>query len=435
MASPDHSAPLTPHRQSGPFAGPPARLFALSVVIAFVAAIAAGGLALRGSATTVAASTPAGLPAAGAAVAAPSPPPSGPARVQQSGARTISGAPAATSPAAAPATTPAPARSVAPGAPLPSSMAAASPQPTAAPSPAPPALAPSATPARDASSSALSPAAYQPILEAEHQVQPGETLSAIAQKWGVTTETLVMNNAGVTDRDMLKIGQKLRVPPRDGLLYEVRLGESILVIASRYGVDAGAIVSEPANRLSSPDMVREGQVVLVPGARLPQPAPLVALTASPSPSGTTTPAAPVATATPTRNQPAATAAAVPNYAWRWPITGPLSSYFGPSHPLGIDIDLYGRDGEPIRAARGGTVTYAGGNPCCSYGYYVEVDHGDGMRTLYAHFNSPPPVRIGQTVSQGQVVGYAGTTGYSTGTHLHFEIRRSGAPLNPLSFLP
>jgi murein DD-endopeptidase MepM/ murein hydrolase activator NlpD len=121
--------------------------------------------------------------------------------------------------------------------------------------------------------------------------------------------------------------------------------------------------------------------------------------------------------------------------WMWPITGPLSSYFGPSHPLGIDVDLYGRAGAPIVAARGGVVTFAGGNPCCSYGYYVEIDHGDGFTSLYSHFNAPPPVRIGQRVAQGEVVGYAGTTGYSTGVHLHFEIRKGGVPVNPLAFLP
>ena len=119
----------------------------------------------------------------------------------------------------------------------------------------------------------------------------------------------------------------------------------------------------------------------------------------------------------------------------WPITGPLSSYFGPSHPLGIDIDLYGRAGTPIVAAKGGTVSFAGGNPCCSYGYYVDINHGDGYVTRYAHFQGPPPVKIGQRVEQGQVVGYAGTTGYSTGVHLHFEILRNGAPVNPLGLLP
>ena len=81
------------------------------------------------------------------------------------------------------------------------------------------------------------------------------------------------------------------------------------------------------------------------------------------------------------------------------------------------------------------MTFAGGNPCCSYGYYVDIDHGDGYKTRYGHFQAPPPVRIGQRVEQGQVIGYAGTTGYSTGVHLHFEIMRNGVVVNPLSLLP
>jgi len=289
-------------------------------------------------------------------------------------------------------------------------------------------------------SSALS--AAPPPLEREHQVRPGETLTSIAQRYGITPDTIVMNNAGVTDRDLLKVGQTLRIPPRDGLLYELRWGETLTGVAERFGVEVTAIVQEPANRITAPDLVREGQVVFLPGAKLsPPPAvPAPALTPGPSPASgrgvsasraegvPAPPPAPPAPAAATQGRPA-------GGGWLWPITGAISSYFGPSHPLGIDIDLYGRAGAPIVAARAGVVTFAGGNPCCSYGYYVEIDHGDGFRTLYAHLNAPPPVRIGQRVGQGQVVGYAGTTGYSTGVHLHFEVRRNGVPVNPLAFLP
>ncbi|MFN8557072.1 MAG: M23 family metallopeptidase [Dehalococcoidia bacterium] len=122
----------------------------------------------------------------------------------------------------------------------------------------------------------------------------------------------------------------------------------------------------------------------------------------------------------------------------WPASvHSLSSAFDSSHPLGIDIDLFGREGAPIAAACGGAVVFVpAATPCCSYGYYVEISHGDGFSTLYAHLEkSPPPVAIGQIVAQGQTIGYGGTTGYSTGTHLHFEVRRGGAPVNPLGYLP
>ena len=80
------------------------------------------------------------------------------------------------------------------------------------------------------------------------------------------------------------------------------------------------------------------------------------------------------------------------------------------------------------------MTFAGGNPCCSYGYYVVVDHGNGYTTLYAHFSSIA-VSVGQRVSQGQVLGAGGRTGYATGNHLHFEVHLNGVTVNPLVYLP
>jgi murein DD-endopeptidase MepM/ murein hydrolase activator NlpD len=118
----------------------------------------------------------------------------------------------------------------------------------------------------------------------------------------------------------------------------------------------------------------------------------------------------------------------------WPVRGPISSYFGPAHPLGIDIDLFSNPNAPIGAVRSGEVTFAGGNSCCSYGLYVIVDHGDGLETLYAHL-SRIVVSRGQTVNQEDVLGYGGRTGYATGNHLHFEVRVNGTRVNPLSYLP
>jgi murein DD-endopeptidase MepM/ murein hydrolase activator NlpD len=120
----------------------------------------------------------------------------------------------------------------------------------------------------------------------------------------------------------------------------------------------------------------------------------------------------------------------------WPVatTIRITSYFGPSHPLGIDLGLSHAPGTPVLAVLPGKVTFAGGDPCCSYGYYVIVDHGNGLKTLYGHLRSSS-VSVGQTVSQGQVLGPSGTTGYSTGVHLHFEVQKNGVRVNPLDYLP
>ncbi len=112
----------------------------------------------------------------------------------------------------------------------------------------------------------------------------------------------------------------------------------------------------------------------------------------------------------------------------WPIHGPVSSEFGPRwggfHP-GIDIAV--PTGVPIAAAANGVVVVAGPNG--GYGNFVVVDHNNGYATAYAH-QSSIAVSEGQTVKQGQVIGYVGSTGFSTGPHLHFEVRVNGSPQNP-----
>ena len=117
----------------------------------------------------------------------------------------------------------------------------------------------------------------------------------------------------------------------------------------------------------------------------------------------------------------------------WPVTGrSITTNFGPGHP-GIDIDQYPVGGNPVVAIAAGTVVFSGGNQCCSYGLYVKVEHRDGTVSLYAHLQSID-VREGQEVGQGQTLGRSGSTGYSTGAHLHFEMHMSGGAVDPLGQL-
>jgi uncharacterized protein YraI len=111
----------------------------------------------------------------------------------------------------------------------------------------------------------------------------------------------------------------------------------------------------------------------------------------------------------------------------------ISTVFSPSH-LGIDIDEYPSGGNPAYASAAGIVSFAAGDPCCSYGLYVIIDHPDGMQTLYGHFSSIG-VQKGQQVSQGQRIGVSGCTGTCTGPHIHFEVRINGKQVDPLRYLP
>lgn len=117
----------------------------------------------------------------------------------------------------------------------------------------------------------------------------------------------------------------------------------------------------------------------------------------------------------------------------WPLRGPLTSPFGYRWGrLHAGIDIGAGTGTPIRAAKGGTVVFAG--VMSGYGNVVIIEHGGGLSTLYAH-QSRLGTNDGASVAQGQVIGFVGSTGHSTGPHLHFETRVGGSPQNPMRFLP
>ena len=124
-----------------------------------------------------------------------------------------------------------------------------------------------------------------------------------------------------------------------------------------------------------------------------------------------------------------------------PTSGPVTSVYSKNrvHPVFGSVrphngtDFGGYYGEPIKAADGGEVTFSGW--MSGYGYTVIINHGNGMATLYAHQNQSPPVSVGQTVEQAEVIGYLGSTGYSTGPHLHLEFRLNGELQDPYNYVP
>ena len=273
----------------------------------------------------------------------------------------------------------------------------------------------------------------QSNLYCVYTVNTGDTLFSIAQKFSIKGnleedvtpwEMLIHSNrpdiAG--EDDLLQPGQKIRIPLQNGIVHTVLSAQTLTEIAVQYNVPSDSIMAVTANSISDANSLAIGQEILVVNPRsLTAPAPVVvasggvaaAITAAPS----SVPAGPRS-----------------NAGFIWPAGGSISSYFTASHPLGIDIDFFANPNQPVGAVAAGTVTFAGGNACCSYGYYVIVDHGGGIQTLYAHF-SQLSVSAGQRVSQGQVVGLGGRTGYATGNHLHFEVHVGGAAVNPLTYLP
>jgi lipoprotein NlpD len=303
-----------------------------------------------------------------------------------------------------------------------------------------------------------------------YTVKAGDTLSVIAADFGLTgsdelspAEMLAESNKpDVVDSDTITVGFKLRIPVVNGIIYTVFRSETLADVAGKYGVTPDAIEAVDANQIDDPSLLVVGQEILVPDpVRITTPAPpadAAEEAETPAPEDTATPQ-PEESATPTRqpeetatpetkataeptDTPEPTETPVPattknkkskaqsSAGFIWPASGPISSYFGPSHPLGIDIDFFADPNQPVVAVADGTVTFAGGDPCCSYGYYVIVDHHNGFETLYAHL-SEIDVVTGQNVKQGQVLGLGGRTG----NHLHFEVHLNGVVVDPLKYLP
>ncbi len=285
-----------------------------------------------------------------------------------------------------------------------------------------------------------------------YEIQQNDTVIGIALRFGIDADYIMWNNIDILpDADLLTPGQMLQIPSVGGIIHDVRLHETLIEIAETYEADINEIVAFAANNLTDVNAVREGSTILVPGGRIiaPPPPPPPPRTPTPTPPSTRTPtptpqpASVVATPTPspTPTQTPAPAVATPTptvtgstYGFIWPAGGQsqMTSWFRPSHPLGIDIGM--PRGTPVVASAAGQVTFVGGHPCCSYGYHVIIKHDQTFTTRYGHF-SRFAVSLGEWVEQGDLIGYSGSTGASTGPHLHFEIRRNGTPQNPLNFLP
>ncbi len=251
----------------------------------------------------------------------------------------------------------------------------------------------------------------------DYIIQPGDTIIDIARNFGISPNYIFWNNPLVSaDPTLLEVGEVLVIPSIDALIYRIKLSDTVTDVATHYDIDLSSIVT--ANGLASPDVIGEDAVILLPGAVPPSPAPAPVFVAAPAPA----PAPPSATST-------------SSYIWPW--YGIITSYFDEWRGSGvhgaIDINGAGNYGASVLAAAPGQIILTA-YETYGYGYHVVIAHDDGSQTLYAHLSNIYAVQ-GQWVAQGEAIGALGNTGYSTGTHLHFEIIIGGVNVDPLAYLP
>ena len=243
----------------------------------------------------------------------------------------------------------------------------------------------------------------QPVTFQTYKVRQGDTISGIAKKFGLTNISTLISVNDIGNVRQLAAGQKLKIPSIDGIVYTVKKGDSLNSITGKYKVSLEQLLD--VNELTS-ETLTAGQQLFLPGAAMD--------------------------ANSLRN------------AMGELFRMPIAAKFRWSSPYGYRIDPIagvksfhtGTDmacptGTPILAAMSGKVTTTGINRV--YGNYVIIDHGNGYQTLYAHMSKIIASK-GQWVSQGTRIGLVGSTGYSTGPHLHFTVYKKGKLVDPMTVL-
>jgi murein DD-endopeptidase MepM/ murein hydrolase activator NlpD len=245
-----------------------------------------------------------------------------------------------------------------------------------------------------------------------YTVQANDTIEKIAARFALKVTTLMYSNPEVyMYPDDLSIGQEILIPPVDGAVHSVVEGDTIESIAAYYQVSTQAIADFAGNKLKSPYTLAVGQVLVIPGGVTPAP---VKPTPEPAPGylGES-----VGSDTGSGNL-------------EWPTNGIITTDCSDYH---IALDIANDAGTPIYAADSGFVedieTWD-----YSWGHFILINHGNGMETRYAHLSAFNVV-AGQSVKKGDLIGFMGSTGKSTGNHLHFEVIINHQQVCPWGYLP
>ncbi len=237
----------------------------------------------------------------------------------------------------------------------------------------------------------------------QYTVKSGDNITDISRKFGLSNISTLISVNNIENVRKLWVGQKLTIPSMDGVSYKVVQGDSLASISSRYGISVEDILD--VNDMTS-DVLQPGMVLFIPGGKLDSETlkkSLGELWIKPL---------------------AVSYRVTSEFGYRAdPFTGVRSYHTG--------VDLAVSAGTPIRASMGGKVSTAGWSN--TYGNYVIISHGNGYQTLYAHMQKYS-VKKGETVNQGQTIGYVGSTGYSTGPHLHFSVYKNSQLVSPTTIL-
>jgi murein DD-endopeptidase MepM/ murein hydrolase activator NlpD len=241
--------------------------------------------------------------------------------------------------------------------------------------------------------------ALQPVEFQKYTVKPGDNITRISKKFGLSNISTLIAVNNISNARKLQAGEVIKIPSTDGLVHTVAKNESLTGIASKYGVSVANLLD--VNDLST-DVLYVGQNIFIPGARLDSYSLKMAM----------------------------------GELFKCPITAKwrLSSPYGyRADPFtGVrkfhtGMDLAAPTGTPVKASLDGKVIAVSFNQV--YGNYVIISHINGYQTLYAHLHTAT-AKVGQRLNQGDKLGLVGSTGYSTGPHLHFTVYKNGKLVNP-----